>query len=147
MGPIVLPLVNILVLVYFQRSFRTVTGRVYEISKLWAIHCVSVIFVTPFGWNLMQKHSHEVSFETAIIVCCYSSFRLIFAKFMEVFDFYSKFIMSFFLNFLLDWNRFYGEELYDHTTDPDEYINLYDRQEFAAIKLQLKNLLRTKLDN
>lgn len=47
----------------------------------------------------------------------------------------------------LDWNRFYGEELYDHTIDPDEYINLYDRHEFAAIKLQLKHLLRTKLDN
>lgn len=49
--------------------------------------------------------------------------------------------------FSLDWNRFYGEELYDHAMDPDEYINLYDRHEFAAIKLQLKHLLRTKLDN
>ena len=49
--------------------------------------------------------------------------------------------------FSSDWNRFYGEELYDHSIDPDEYINLYDRYEFAAIKLQLKHLLRTKLDN
>lgn len=51
------------------------------------------------------------------------------------------------INFWLDWNRFYGEELYDHSTDPDEYTNLYDQHEFAAIKLQLKHLLRTKLDN
>lgn len=61
MYPIVLPLASIRDLAYIQRNSRTVIGHVCVISKLWAIHCVPVIFVIPFGWNSMQEHSNEVS--------------------------------------------------------------------------------------
>lgn len=61
-GMTVLPLVSTHGPVFIQRNFRTVIGPVYVISKLWAIHCVSVIFVIQFGWNSMQEHSNEVSF-------------------------------------------------------------------------------------
>lgn len=57
----VLQLANIRGLACIQRCIRTVIGHVYVISKLWATHCVLVIFVIPFGWNSMQEHSSEVS--------------------------------------------------------------------------------------
>lgn len=46
-----------------------------------------------------------------------------------------------------DWHKRYGEELYDHSIDPDENLNLAHRYELAAIKLQLYRILRKKLDN
>lgn len=78
----------------------------------------------------MREHLNEVSFVCFSVVGVFSRFAYFDCHFNQI-----------------DWNRYYGEELYDHTIDPDEYINLYDRHEFAAIKLQLKHLLRTKLDN
>lgn len=48
---------------------------------------------------------------------------------------------------LSDWHKRYGEELYDHSIDPDENMNLANRHEFAALKLQLYRILRNKLDN
>lgn len=140
MCPTVLPLVNILDPVYFQRNFRTVIGHGCMISKLWAIRCVSVIFVIPFGWNLIQKILNEVSFEVHSPIILF--FIVVNRSHLFLFFwFFSHFFFS------QDWNRFYGEELYDHSIDPDEYMNLYDRYEFVAIKLQLKHILRSKLDN
>ncbi|XP_031631484.1 iduronate 2-sulfatase isoform X2 [Contarinia nasturtii] len=49
--------------------------------------------------------------------------------------------------FKRNWHKYYGEELYDHSIDPEENLNLVNRHEFDAIKLQLKHLLRSKLEN
>lgn len=46
-----------------------------------------------------------------------------------------------------DWHRKYGEELYDHSIDAEENMNLFDRNEYYDIKIQLKNFLRSKIDN
>lgn len=44
-----------------------------------------------------------------------------------------------------DWNITYGEELYDHSIDPDEMMNLATRSPFIELTLQLNKLLREKL--
>lgn len=46
---------------------------------------------------------------------------------------------------VLDWHRFYGEELYDHSIDPNELINLHDRNEYQDLKLKLKKVLRDRI--
>lgn len=48
---------------------------------------------------------------------------------------------------ILDWHKRYGEEMYDHSIDPDENMNLANRNEFNTLKLQLYHILRNKLDN
>lgn len=41
-----------------------------------------------------------------------------------------------------DWNRIFGEELYDHRFDADENINLVNRKELNTIRTTLKKQLR-----
>lgn len=43
------------------------------------------------------------------------------------------------------WSRIHGEELYDHTIDPHELINLATRDRFDKLKLHLMNKLKEKL--
>lgn len=45
------------------------------------------------------------------------------------------------------WSRIYGEELYDHSIDPDEMTNLAARDQFNELKLRLRKLLREKLND
>lgn len=45
------------------------------------------------------------------------------------------------------WSRVYGEELYDHSIDPDEMTNLATRDQFNELKLHLKEMLRRKLND
>lgn len=44
----------------------------------------------------------------------------------------------------LDWQKIFGEELYDHSIDKDENINLAHRQGFEDIKNKLKEQLMKK---
>uniref|UniRef100_A0AAG5D302 Sulfatase N-terminal domain-containing protein n=1 Tax=Anopheles atroparvus TaxID=41427 RepID=A0AAG5D302_ANOAO len=46
--------------------------------------------------------------------------------------------------FKRDWTTLYGEELYDHSIDPKENMNLIDRAPLAAIKDVLQTKLRDK---
>jgi iduronate 2-sulfatase len=45
--------------------------------------------------------------------------------------------------FVRNWNRLFGEELYDHSIDEDEYLNLADRAAMNSIKQILKTILQT----
>lgn len=54
---------------------------------------------------------------------------------------YTEWVKFFPNNFTIDWNNVYGKELYDHLIDPEENMNLIDRNELIAIVKQL----RTKL--
>lgn len=149
-----LPSVNILGQVFSHRNIRTVIGHVGETFRLWDIHCESAIFVIPFGWNSMLTPSNEVSsmidwlivyrFSTKLIYFAIQIVCILFFYLSLSFPYFSSELRSLFDS---DWHRFYGEELYDHSIDPDEYMNLYDRREFAALKSQLKHLLRSKVDN
>lgn len=51
------------------------------------------------------------------------------------------------LDILLAWSQIYGEELYDHSIDPGEKMNLATRVQFAKQKLHLNELLREKLND
>lgn len=54
-----------------------------------------------------------------------------------------KFLIStHYFSSLSDWRKSYGEELYDHSIDPQETMNLAGRTELATIKLNLKKLLK-----
>jgi iduronate 2-sulfatase len=46
--------------------------------------------------------------------------------------------------FVRNWHQMYGEELYDHSIDSDEYMNLADRQSIDSLKVALKRILRSK---
>lgn len=46
--------------------------------------------------------------------------------------------------FTRDWTKIYGEELYDHTIDPQENMNLIDRPQMAQISKWLKLRLQAK---
>lgn len=48
------------------------------------------------------------------------------------------------LNFSIDWQKIYGEELYDHSIDGDENMNLAHRQGFEDIKNKLRQQLMKK---
>lgn len=43
-----------------------------------------------------------------------------------------------------DWRKIYGEELYDHSFDGEENINLANRYGFEDIKNELRNRLMQK---
>lgn len=45
---------------------------------------------------------------------------------------------------ILDWRKLYGEELYDHSFDSDENINLAHRMGFGEIKKKLLDKLMTQ---
>lgn len=44
----------------------------------------------------------------------------------------------------IDWRKIHGEELYDHSIDGDENINLAHRYGFEDVKNELKNRLMLK---
>uniref|UniRef100_A0A182JRP6 Sulfatase N-terminal domain-containing protein n=1 Tax=Anopheles christyi TaxID=43041 RepID=A0A182JRP6_9DIPT len=46
--------------------------------------------------------------------------------------------------FKRDWSKIYGEELYDHSIDPQENMNLIDREPLAAVKDALRMKLKEK---
>lgn len=43
------------------------------------------------------------------------------------------------------WSRIYGEELYDHSIDPNEMTNLATRDQFNKLKMNLRKMLKEKL--
>lgn len=47
-----------------------------------------------------------------------------------------------YLSHIVDFNTVYGEELYDHSFDPDENMNLALRRQFKDFKAELLKLLR-----
>ncbi|XP_053675694.1 iduronate 2-sulfatase [Anopheles nili] len=47
-------------------------------------------------------------------------------------------------NFKRDWGSVYGEELYDHSIDPKENLNLIDRMPLAVVKDSLRAKLKEK---
>ncbi|GAB0089992.1 iduronate 2-sulfatase [Sergentomyia squamirostris] len=47
-------------------------------------------------------------------------------------------------NFKRDWNMVYGEELYDHSIDSEENINLATRSQFDKIKMIFMDILKAK---
>lgn len=48
------------------------------------------------------------------------------------------------ISYFSDWQKMYGEELYDHSIDRDENMNLAYRQGFEDIKNKLKQQLMKK---
>lgn len=48
------------------------------------------------------------------------------------------------MNPFIDWRKIYGEELYDHSIDGDENINLAHHFGFEDIKIELRNRLMGK---
>lgn len=43
--------------------------------------------------------------------------------------------------FFSDWRKIFGEELYDHSSDDSENINLANQLDFDSIKVELRNRL------
>lgn len=56
---------------------------------------------------------------------------------------YTEWVRFFPNNFTVNWNNVYGKELYDHLIDPEENMNLVDRNELSEIvkKLRIKLIL------
>lgn len=48
------------------------------------------------------------------------------------------------INFILDWKKQFGEELYDHTFDAGENLNLVNRAEMKGIRKSLRRLLKQR---
>ncbi|KAJ8911048.1 hypothetical protein NQ315_004695, partial [Exocentrus adspersus] len=54
---------------------------------------------------------------------------------------YTEWVKFFPTNFTVDWNVSYGKELYNHLIDPDENINLADRDEMRTVIELLRQIL------
>lgn len=57
---------------------------------------------------------------------------------------YTLWVRFYPVRFLRDWSMIYGEELYDHSIDWDENINLCKRDELIFVKLELRQKLINK---
>ncbi|XP_055701276.1 iduronate 2-sulfatase [Phlebotomus papatasi] len=49
-------------------------------------------------------------------------------------------------NFTRNWDKIFGEELYDHSLDPEENINLASRTQLNDIKMYLRSILKEKFN-
>lgn len=70
----------------------------------------------------------------------YLAFRVVFVVVADEWTFLLRL-------FTTDWNRYFGEELYDHRIDSHELINLSDRNELQQLKITLRQLLRKRLEH
>ncbi|XP_058837730.1 iduronate 2-sulfatase [Topomyia yanbarensis] len=50
------------------------------------------------------------------------------------------------VTFAKDWTKIYGEELYDHSIDPQENVNLSNRPQLLQVKAFLMSRLQTKFN-
>lgn len=109
----------------FQRKIQTAIDQDCGTSKSWAIQYERTNAGTPFGSSLITKHSNGVSARK---------------EWVSGEDFYVSVSLT-------AWSRIYGEELYDHSIDPNELTNLATREQFNRLKLHLRQLLRDKLND